>query len=232
MSKGLLEPERAHKLDMRGAIELLFASGFSTAEQTSDISGRGVGMDAVRAKIRELGGEVLIDSTLGQGTCVQIRLPLTLAIVSALQVEIDGDPYAIPLDRVDRTLSALRASGAHRRGAAAAHARARDAARGRRRPGLRTSAGPGEHRFAVILQGNGRTVALAVDDLVGQRELVTRPLPAVVSSVQPVSAGAALADGRIALIVDCDALTWAADPEGPASPPVAAGSHPYPLAGA
>ena len=89
---------------MRGAVELLFSAGFSTAETTSDISGRGVGMDAVRAKIRQLGGEVLIDSTLGQGTLAQIRLPLTLAIVSALQVDVAGAPFAIPLDRIERTL--------------------------------------------------------------------------------------------------------------------------------
>ena len=76
---------------MRGAIELLFGAGFTTAEATTDISGRGVGMDAVRAKIRELGGEV-IESTQGSGTCAQIRLPLTLAIVSALQIDVAGAP--------------------------------------------------------------------------------------------------------------------------------------------
>ncbi len=101
---GMIDDEAAKQIDMRGAIELLFAPGFSTAEVTSDISGRGVGMDAVRAKIRELGGEVLIDSMPGAGTLAQIRLPLTLAIVSALQVDVSGAPFAIPIDRVERTL--------------------------------------------------------------------------------------------------------------------------------
>src|SRR6201999_767268 len=81
VERGLIDAEAAKHIDMKGAIELLFAAGFSTAETTSDISGRGVGMDAVRAKIRELGGEVFMESVLGQGTTAQIRLPLTLAIV-------------------------------------------------------------------------------------------------------------------------------------------------------
>ena len=89
---------------MARAIELLFAAGFSTAEQTSDISGRGVGMDAVRSAIRELGGAVMMTSEQGQGTTVQIRLPLTLAIMPALLTESGGRSFAIPLDRVERTL--------------------------------------------------------------------------------------------------------------------------------
>ena len=89
---------------MPRAIELLFSPGFSTAETTSDISGRGVGMDAVRAAIRGLGGEVVMTSEQGQGTSSQIRLPLTLAIMAALIVEADARPFAIPLDRIERTV--------------------------------------------------------------------------------------------------------------------------------
>ena len=104
LSLGMIDEDAAAAIDMRGAVELLFTSGFSTAETTNDISGRGVGMDAVREKIRQLGGEVVIDSTPGVGTLAQIRLPLTLAIVSALQVEVSGAPFAIPIDRIERTL--------------------------------------------------------------------------------------------------------------------------------
>jgi two-component system, chemotaxis family, sensor kinase CheA len=202
---GMIDEEAAATIDMRGAIELLFTSGFSTAQSTSDISGRGVGMDAVREKIRQLGGEVVIDSTPGGGTLAQIRLPLTLAIVSALQVDVSGVPFAIPIDRIERThrlsqqtvrsvagkpmlvledgvLPLLDGARVFRRDVAAAH------------------------EFVVIIRTQDRRLALAVDDLVGQRELVTRPLPAIVSDGEPVSGGAALADGRIALIVDCDAL--------------------------
>ena len=204
-SVGLIDAQAAADIDLRAAVELLFAPGFSTSETTSDISGRGVGMDAVRAKIRQLGGEVLIDSTPGTGTAAQIRLPLTLAIVSGLQVEMGGAPFAFPIDRIERT---LRLSDGTVRSVA-----------GRRMLMLdddvlplvdgaeafkRTSAR--DPQFAVIIRAQDRRVAVAVDDLVGQRELVTRPLPPIVAEEQPVSGGATLADARIALIVDCDAL--------------------------
>jgi two-component system, chemotaxis family, sensor kinase CheA len=205
LALGMIDEDAAANIDMRGAVELLFTSGFSTAETTSDISGRGVGMDAVREKIRRLGGEVLIDSTPGQGTNAQIRLPLTLAIVSALQVDVSGAQFAIPLDRIERT---LRLSQQVVRSVA-----------GRQMLVLEDGVLPlldgaevlcrqtaGEHEFVVIIRAQDKRLALAVDDLVGQRELVTRPLPEIVSDGAPVSGGAALADGRIALIVDCDAL--------------------------
>ena len=205
LSLGMIDEGTAAAIDLRGAVELLFTSGFSTAQSTNDISGRGVGMDAVRERIRQLGGEVVIDSTLGAGTLAQIRLPLTLAIVSALQVEVSGVPFAIPIDRIERT---LRLSEQIVRSVAG-------------KPMLVLEDGVlplldgawvfcrdvvGEHAFVVIIRTQDRRLALAVDDLVGQRELVTRPLPAIVSDGEPVSGGAALADGRIALIVDCDAL--------------------------
>jgi two-component system chemotaxis sensor kinase CheA len=205
LSLGMIDEDAAANIDMRGAVELLFTSGFSTAETTSDISGRGVGMDAVREKIRQLGGEVVIDSTPGLGTNAQIRLPLTLAIVSALQVDVSGAPFAIPLDRIERTLRL-------------AEQTVRSVA-GRQMLVLEDGVLPlldgaevfrrdtiAEHEFVVIIRAQDRRMALAVDDLVGQRELVTRPLPEIVSNGEPVSGGAALADGRIALIVDCDAL--------------------------
>jgi two-component system chemotaxis sensor kinase CheA len=205
VERGLITTEAAASLDGKGAAELLFLPGFSTAQVTSDISGRGVGMDAVRTMIRELGGEVTLTSEIGQGTTAQIRLPLTLAIVAALLVEAGGQPYAIPLDRVERTLrladQTVRSVAGQRMlvlrdgvlpvldGASALGA---------------ASSGDAEH--AVIVRGQNRRLALAVTHLVGQRELVTRPLPSDVSDRAAVSGGAVLPDGRIALIVDCDAV--------------------------
>ncbi|MGA2930251.1 MAG: chemotaxis protein CheW, partial [Solirubrobacteraceae bacterium] len=150
-------------------------------------------------------GEVVIDSALGSGTTAQIRLPLTLAIVSALQVDVAGAPFAIPLDRVERTLRLtpkLVGSVAGRRVLVLEDAvlpLLEGAATFAREPFS-------EHELVVIVRGQDRRLGLAVDELVGQRELVTRPLPSVVSDGEPVSGGAVLADGRIALIVDCDAL--------------------------
>ncbi len=207
VERGLIDAAAAAEINMKTAVELLFAPGFSTAETTSDISGRGVGMDAVRTKIRELGGEVVMDSVEGQGTTAQIRLPLTLAIVSALHVDVAGGAYAIPLDRVERT---LRLSEQTVRSIAGRRMLVLDDGvlqllDGADVFGRRNMDSPSQHAFVVIVRTQEQRLALSVDDLIGQRELVTRPLPAAVSG-EPVSGGAALADGRIALIVDCDAL--------------------------
>jgi two-component system, chemotaxis family, sensor kinase CheA len=202
---GLITAEQADAIDMTRAIELLFAPGFSTRDHADDISGRGVGMDAVRAKVRELGGEVLLTSELGQGTTAQIRLPLTLAIMSALLVRAGGRVFGIALDRIDRTVRLadhpVRSAAGQRMlvvgdavlplydaAAALGHARADDC------------------EFAVIVQSQERSIALAVATLIGQRELVTRPLPADLADLAPVSGAAVLSDGEIALLVDCDAL--------------------------
>ncbi len=207
--RGLISEEAIPTIDSQRAAELLFTAGFSTAETTSDISGRGVGMDAVQAKIRELGGEVIVSSELGEGMTAQIRLPLTLAIMAALLVEAEGVPFAIPLDRVERTLRledhAVRSVAGSRmlvlRDGVLPLIDAGEALAGRVVPS-------GEaHDHAVIVRGRDRRLALAVGTLVGQRELVTRPLPPEVSDRAAVSGGAVLSNGEIALIVDCDALT-------------------------
>ncbi|MHB1835089.1 MAG: chemotaxis protein CheW, partial [Solirubrobacteraceae bacterium] len=157
------------------------------------------------AKIRELGGEVVLESVKGEGTTAQIRLPLTLAIVSALHVDVGGGPYAVPLDRIERT---LRLSEQTVRSVAGRRMLVLDDGVLQLLEGATVFGRPhhSEHDFVVIVRAQEQRLALAVDDLIGQRELVTRPLPAVVSSGEPVSGGAALSDGRIALIVDCDAL--------------------------
>ena len=179
--------------------------GFSTRDHADDISGRGIGMDAVRAKVRELGGEVLLTSEPGVGSTAQIRLPLTLAIMSALLVRAGGRVFGIALDRIDRTVRLVdhpvRSAAGQRMlvvgdavlplydaAAALGHQRADDC------------------EFAVIVQSHERSIALAVSTLIGQRELVTRPLPADLAELAPVSGAAVLSDGEIALLVDCDAL--------------------------
>jgi two-component system chemotaxis sensor kinase CheA len=203
--RGLIAPDAVEAVDSARAVELLFTSGFSTAEVTSDISGRGVGMDAVRAAIRGLGGEVLMTSELGQGTSAQIRLPLTLAIMAALIVEADGRPFAIPLDRIERTVRV-------------ADQAVRSVA-GRRMLVLSDGVLPivdaseqyggdpvAEAEYAVVVRGGQDRFALTVSRLVGQHELVTRPLPPEVADGAALSGAAVLSDGQIALIVDCDAV--------------------------
>jgi two-component system chemotaxis sensor kinase CheA len=203
--RGLIPRDAVDTVDMARAIELLFTPGFSTAETTSDISGRGVGMDAVRNAIRGLGGAVVMTSELGVGSTVQVRLPLTLAIVPALLVESHGTPFAIPLERVERTVNL-------------AEQTVRSVI-GRRTlvlsdgvlplidlaEALGYPAAP-DAGYVVITRGADRRLALVLERLVGQRELVTRPLPAEVGDASSLSGGAVLSNGEIALIVDCDAL--------------------------
>jgi two-component system chemotaxis sensor kinase CheA len=205
--RGLIDPGQIDTIDAARACELVFAPGFSTAEQMSDVSGRGVGMDAVRAKVRELGGEVSLQSSLGAGSKIEIRLPLTLAILSALLVRAAGGTFAIPLDRIDRTVRLADHVVTSMRGRPmlmldglvlpvvdGAGALAQQAQDG------------GD--FGVLLRGAGEeTVALRVDSLVGQRELVARPLPDELATSAAVSGAAVLSDGDIALIVDPDALS-------------------------
>jgi two-component system chemotaxis sensor kinase CheA len=170
-------------------------------------------MDAVRVAIRELGGEVTLLSEPGQGTTAEIRLPLTLAIMTALIVQADGRPFAIPLDRIERT---VRTSDHQVRSVA-----------GRRMLVLNDGVLPlvdaaeqfggspaADAAYAVVVRGNGERLAFAVSVLDGQRELVTRPLPPEVSEGSALSGAAVLSDGQIALIVDCDAVADAAQPRG------------------
>jgi two-component system chemotaxis sensor kinase CheA len=207
--RGLIGADAVETTDMAKAIELLFHPGFSTAEVTSDISGRGVGMDAVRTTIRELGGEVLMTSELGQGTVAQIRLPLTLAIMAALLVEADGRPFAIPLDRIERTVRladhTVRSVAGSRmlvmRDGVLPIVDASERFGGSAKP---------EAEYAVVVSGATGSLAVTVGTLFGQRELVTRPLPPEVAENSALSGAAVMSDGQIALIVDCDALQTAA----------------------
>lgn len=209
VKRGLISTEEAEAVDVPHAIELLFSAGFSTADRATDVSGRGVGMDAVRSRIRELGGDVVMESVTGQGTTTEIRLPLSLAITSALLVEAGGGTYAVAIDRIERTvrLEDWVVRGVTGRpmlvmgdevcpliDADAALAGADDHA--------------AEKPYAVLVRSQqGRTIALAVDGLLGQRELVCRSLPADVGEDVPVAAAAVLSSGEIALVVDVDGLT-------------------------
>jgi two-component system chemotaxis sensor kinase CheA len=203
--RGLIAADAVETTDMAKAIELLFHPGFSTAEVTSDISGRGVGMDAVRTTIRELGGEVLMTSEQGEGTVAQIRLPLTLAIMAALLVEADGRPFAIPLDRIERTVRL--ADHTVRSVAGSRMLVMRDGVLPIVDAAERFGGSPAaDADYAVIVRGSAGSLAVTVTTLFGQRELVTRPLPPEVAENSALSGAAVMSDGQIALIVDCDAL--------------------------
>ncbi len=207
VSRGLLTAEQAEGLTIEEAIELLFSPGFSTAEVTTDISGRGVGMDAVRTMVRNLGGDCFVRSVLGQGSTATIRLPLSLAIMPTLLVEADGAPYALQLDRVEQTIRIADYTLRSIKGANAIVLRGRILPLFDLGSMLGGSSVDPLNASAVVCRTGATRIGLMVESLVGQQELVTRPLPAVTDAQRAlVSGGAVLGNGQIALIIDLDAI--------------------------
>jgi two-component system chemotaxis sensor kinase CheA len=209
VKRGIITPEQVPTIDVRAAIELLFAPGFSTADEVGDLSGRGVGMDAVREKLRELGGEVNVTSVTGEGTENEIRLPLTLAIVSALLIEAGGRPFGIPLQRVERTLllEGMTVRSVAGQKMLLLDDEALPLISASRVFGAAAGTSDSEDTHVVIVRGQDRSIALSVSKLVGQVELVTRPLPSDTGHGGSVSGAAVLSSGDIVLLADCDSIT-------------------------
>jgi two-component system chemotaxis sensor kinase CheA len=204
VERGLLKGDEA--LSDHDAIQLIFARGFSTKEGVSDVSGRGVGLDVVLKSIERLSGLVEVESVAGVGTKFTIQLPLTLAIISALLVEVSDGTYAVPLPAVLESLR-LRAHEVHT-------INGREALRLRDRiiPLVRLSArfglpGRGGGDYAVILGRGEKRVGLVVDRLRGQQEVVIKALdPTALSAASPVAGATVMGDGRVVLILDVAAL--------------------------
>ncbi len=184
---------------------LIFAPGLSTAAEVTDISGRGVGMDVVRKNIQSLGGNVDIESAAGEGTKVTIRLPLTLAILDGMSVRVDDEIYILPLSSV---IESLQPGSEELKSMAGETCVLR--VRGeflpllsvRRFFGMPESGVPLEESIIVIVEAEGRQVALIVDELVGQQQVVIKSLEQNYKRVAGVSGATIMGDGRVALIVD------------------------------
>ncbi|MBS1205745.1 MAG: chemotaxis protein CheA [Proteobacteria bacterium] len=188
---------------------LIFAPGFSTAEQVTDVSGRGVGMDVVKRNIQEMGGHVEIKSKQGSGTTIRILLPLTLAILDGMSVKVNHEVFILPLNAVMESLQP-REEDLH---PLAGGERVLEV-RGEYLPlvelwkvfdvmGAKTEATQG---IVVILQSAGRRYALLVDQLIGQHQVVVKNLESNYRKVPGISAATILGDGSVALIVDVSAL--------------------------
>ncbi|EMA4434629.1 chemotaxis protein CheA [Enterobacter hormaechei] len=188
---------------------LIFAPGFSTAEQVTDVSGRGVGMDVVKRNIQEMGGHVEIQSKQGAGTTIRILLPLTLAILDGMSVKVADEVFILPLNAVMESLQP-REEDLH---PLAGGERVLEV-RGEYLPlvelwkvfevdGAKSEATQG---IVVILQSAGRRYALLVDQLIGQHQVVVKNLESNYRKVPGISAATILGDGSVALIVDVSAL--------------------------
>ncbi|NKN33194.1 chemotaxis protein CheA [Marichromatium bheemlicum] len=208
VEKGLLEPSMAERLSDRDAFNLIFMAGFSTKEAISDVSGRGVGMDVVKTRIAQLNGSVEIDSELGRGTLLQVKLPLTLAILPALMVILDERRFAIPLASVseilDLDLSRSRFVDDQEAIVVRNHALPIYHIGRWVRP-ERVEATRGEAHVVVVQVGQ-RKVGLVVDGLVGQEEVVIKPLGLGLRHVSGLAGATITGDGGIALILDVPEL--------------------------
>src|SRR5690606_6721154 len=202
--KGLVEPEAAARMSAEECLQLLFLPGFSTRSEVSDLSGRGVGMDVVQSRIRELSGQVQIQSEPGAGSRFIIRVPLTLAILPTLLVEIADDVYALPLVRVVEVLPYTPAGTPMRiDGQPVLDLRQQPLPLLDLREWLGLEPADGE-RTAVVLQAGEQGFCLVIDRVRGREEVVIKALPRSLRGLDGYAGASLIGDGRMALILDVD----------------------------
>lgn len=210
LEKGLVTKAELDIMDDNDIMKLIFLPGFSTADTVTDVSGRGVGMDAVRTKIEALGGVLELDSTPGQGTRVRIRLPLTLAIIQALLVQVHEETYAIPLGSIDSTINITPEDirTIQQKEVILLRGQIIPLVRLARSLGVQTAAGFGEGQelYVVIVQAGDHKIGLLVDALVGQQEIVIKSLGKILRGIRQIAGATILGDGQVVLILDVNAL--------------------------
>lgn len=207
LARKLVDAATAPKLSESELLEFLFLPGFSLRENVTDISGRGVGLDVVQSMVRAVRGTIRVSSTPGAGMRFQLQLPLTLSVVRALLVEIDGEPYAVPLGYVTRALRLKPGAVDATQGQPHFELEGRRIGLVAARQLLGRPAGPANDTPAVIVLGEtGRNYGLVVDRFLGEKELVVQPLDARLGKVRDIAAGALTEDGAPVLILDVDDL--------------------------
>ena len=199
-TRGLPVPETSD-VSNDDLLKILAAPGFSTAEQVTDVSGRGVGLDAVVAKIRALGGAIDMQTVFGEGTTFTMRLPLTLAIAQALRVRVGSEDYAIPLTHVAEAVQLDNSAVDRHKGKEVLKLRDEVLPLVRLRNVMRSSEG-GVESAAVIAELGERRTALAVDELVGREQILVKQFDGAVGTLPIFSGVTLLADGRPALVLD------------------------------
>ncbi|EFI70396.1 chemotaxis protein [Lysinibacillus fusiformis ZC1] len=209
ISKGIVTQEQSYSMSDKQINELILASGFSTADVISDVSGRGVGLDVVKTTIESLGGNISIESTQDVGSIFSIQLPLTLSIISVMLVEIEKEIYAIPLSSIIET-SIIRSSEIMN-----AHNQKVIDFRGKVVPLVfleeifevpRQEQQDEEFHSVVIVRKGEKLAGLVVDSFIGQQEIVLKSLGNYLTNIFAISGATILGNGKVALIVDCNAL--------------------------
>ena len=206
VEKGLLTPEAAARLGAEECFQLIFLPGFSTKAEVTDISGRGVGMDVVQSKIRELSGQIQIQSELGHGSRFTIRVPLTLAILPTLLVRVDDTTYALPLGRVVEVLPMPGAKPDYVDGQPVLDLRSSTLPLVWLRAWLHLAPRAGGGEVIVVLQTGDFRFGLVVDQVRGREEVVIKALPRRVRGIPGYAGATLIGDGTLALILDVDGL--------------------------
>lgn len=209
VKRGVVTEEQGAKMSDDEVNQLLFAPGFSTADKISDISGRGVGLDVVKSKITSLGGNVTIHSTPGKGTNFSVQLPLTLSIIAAMLVRLGSEKYAVPLSSIVETAIVQREQVRN------IHGNKMITFRESLIPYLSLSevfgvpdfndADEQETEIVVIRKGE-RLAAVAVEEFIGQSEIVLKSMGTYLPAIEGISGATILGDGQVALILDPNAF--------------------------
>ena len=203
VEKGLYTQEEVDSMDDADAVRIIFLPGFSTAEKISDISGRGVGMDVVKSKIESLSGHVDVETRVNEGSIFKIKLPLTLAIIQAMLVQVQNEMYAIPLASIDSTLSIQPTD------ISTVQNNEVIVLRGEIIPIIRMEetlmvphVRDTQELFVVVVHAGDSKAGIVVDKLIGQQEIVIKTLGNLFMGLKMFSGATVLGDGRVALILD------------------------------
>ncbi|WP_236953648.1 chemotaxis protein CheA [Methanocaldococcus bathoardescens] len=204
VERGIISEEEAKKLSDHEAINLIFMPGFSTAEKVSDVSGRGVGMDVVKTKIESLGGTVVVYSEKGKGTKVVLKLPLTMAIITALLMKLADQVYAIPITSVLDVTMINREDIKNIEGTNAIIYRdeiipviwLKDFL------GMSYIQERGDELTIVVIERSGGKLGVVVDEVIGREDIVVKSLTGILKNIPGLAGATILGDGRVALILD------------------------------
>jgi two-component system chemotaxis sensor kinase CheA len=210
LERGIITPEQAASFTEAEAAQIVMLPGFSTADKVTDLSGRGVGTDAIKNKVESLGGQFQIYSKFGSGTRVVIRIPLTLAIVLALLIKVGEETYAISLENVEETLLVHKKDIKYVHGTPVTTVRGEILSLSDLSAIIATPDGHSdaeENPVVVVRVGRNRSrVGLLVDAFVGQQEIVIKPLGKLLLKVKGIAGATILGDGNVALILDASSL--------------------------
>jgi two-component system chemotaxis sensor kinase CheA len=204
LNTGIITPEVSKLLSPRDALLLICSPGFSTAQEISDVSGRGVGMDVVRSTIRKLGGTLAIESEVGRGACITLKLPLTIAIINVLLVDCSGLTFAVPVTGILRTMEIrpemITTRGKHK--VFYLDDEPIPLLSMTRIFGLQGAPPRGKIVTLFVTEVRGRKVALVVDRFLGHQEVFVKPLGRPLNKMKGLAGGAILGDGKVIFILD------------------------------